>query len=487
MSPLPFDQPLTLADLDPELDELASSYLRAAGVPGASIAIVLRDGSYHGSFGVKSIETSEPVRAETAFNIGSCSKAFTTTAMASLVAEGRVGWDEPVVRHVPEVRFPAAIARDGVTLRDLGANRLGLPRVGLVEYGFDFRLTPARILSGLEHTAPIARVGERFTYFNPGFITLGIAVGRITGLGFLEALKHRLLAPLGMTSTSGGSAARTALQDLASWHCSVDGRVRAIDTVFSDLYLGAGTLVMSSLDALRWLRFQLGEGAVGDREIVARDALRETHAPQIEARPGTDIVSLFYPASPKGAYALGWALSEFEGHPLVAHSGADLGCSAMTMLFPESRLGIAVATNVSGGNSHVLAFAIAAHLLGVPARDWGAWFADAIDRASPAAPPWEPGPNRSPEHAYRGRYVHPADGELVIEGHDGALRGRLVDGYRWTFTLDPRGEDRFLVAFEHPEWRSGVPAWLSFTVENGRATSADLLRGPHPRTFQRID
>ena len=298
-------------------------------MPGASIAIVAGDRGYHYSYGVKSLRTGEPVTVNTAFNVGSCSKAFVSACVASLVADKRVSWDDPISKFVPEFQLYDPAVTKQVTLRDLSGNRLGIPRAGLTEFGFDPSQAVGPALEGLRYTAPICGLRERHTYVNGGHTAVALAAGRITGQGFIATLRERLLAPLGMNCTSGGLAARDDLPDQAGWHCVADGQVTAIDTVYSDWYLGGGGMSVSGADALQWLRLHLNGGVVDGQQVIARDALLETHTPQIVALPGKDIISLFHPGAHMAAYGLGWAMTELEGHPLVIHSGGDFGIAAM--------------------------------------------------------------------------------------------------------------------------------------------------------------
>jgi CubicO group peptidase (beta-lactamase class C family) len=129
--------PRSMDFLDARLKPVCDAYLQPAQVPGASLAIIAGDRSYHYAYGAKSIITREPVTPNTAFNFGACSKAFVSATMASLVADKQVSWDDPISKFVPEFQLydPAVTAQ--LTLRDLSGNRLGIPRAGLTEFGFD--------------------------------------------------------------------------------------------------------------------------------------------------------------------------------------------------------------------------------------------------------------------------------------------------------------------------------------------------------------
>ena len=473
----PRPAPASLDLLDVRLRLVCDAHLRAAKVPGASIAVVAQDKAYHYAYGVISHAQPHPVTAHTSFNIGSCSKAFVSATLASLVAEGLANWDDPLSRWVPEFQLydPAITAM--VTLRDVCGNRLGLPRAGLTEYGFRPEIPVERILRGLQHTQPMAPLRQRFTYVNAGHTAAAIAAGRITGKGFLQALRERLLAPLGMTGTSGGIAAKTELPEQAGWHVPDGEQVVELPRVYTDNCLGSGGMVVSGVDALQWLRLHLGGGTVDGREIVARAALLETHQPQAVASPGKDLLSLFNPHAHLGAYALGWAVSDLEGEPMICHSGSDQGVCALTLLLPRRGIGIAVYLNMLAPGVTPLAYALAATLLGARPRDWTAVFADAAKAIAPP-PLREAAPGVQPQHplqAYAGVYEHPADGALRIE-HDGqGLSGNLVDGDAMTFRLAPLGDNEFAIQFAQLPSRIallGLRMVFDFDAGSGSAHTA---------------
>src|ERR1700723_275412 len=110
------------------LDQYISSSMKDWRVPGASVAIV-RDGAvvYMKGFGVRDIRTNQPVTADTLFDIGSCTKAFTSAAVAMLVDEGKMQWDGKVSGYIPFFRLSDPLANQNVTVRDLLTHRTGVP------------------------------------------------------------------------------------------------------------------------------------------------------------------------------------------------------------------------------------------------------------------------------------------------------------------------------------------------------------------------
>jgi len=487
---------LDLLDLlDPRLAPQCTAILRATQVPGASVAVVAGDKGYHFAHGVRSITSNEPVTLDTGFNIGSCSKAFASAALASLVAEGLCSWDDPITRWVPEFQLHDPQITAMATLRDLSANRLGLPEAGLTSSGFDPSFPPEHTFERLKHTPPAFPFRSRFVYVNAGHAANAVAAGRITGKDTVATLRERILAPLGMHGSTAGAGTPNDVAERAGWHVVLDGQAVAIDEVFTDQYTGSGGIVVSGRDALQWLRLHLNGGLVDGVQVIAREALLETHQPQAMAQAGREPPSLFYPRAWMAAYALGWAVSDFEGHPLVMHSGSDLGIQAQTLLLPRAGIGVAVYGNSIGGGPGPLAaaFAVAATLLGLAPRDWLAYFQSLRPQAPPTAPLALMPLSEGELAAYAGCYEHPADGPLDVRVSEGRLKAVLRKAYRMDFDLLPLpgpGEHRFAMQFSTPEWR-GVAAnerlEVGFTVKQGRVIRADMPGHFQGRPFLRVD
>ena len=115
------------------LDARAARRLEGAGHRGRRGA--RRRGGARRGFGLRDVEAELPVTPETLFAIGSATKAFTATVLATLADEGKLDWDEPVRTYLPDFRLYDEFASERVTPRDLVTHRSGLPRHDLVWYG----------------------------------------------------------------------------------------------------------------------------------------------------------------------------------------------------------------------------------------------------------------------------------------------------------------------------------------------------------------
>src|SRR5436305_12442042 len=110
--------------------------MKAWSVSGAAVVVVRGDRvTYCKGHGVRRAGGDDPVTADTLFAISSCSKAFTTAAMALLADEGKLGWDDRVREHLPWFRLSDPLVTQEVRLRDLVCHRTGLAGHELLWHG----------------------------------------------------------------------------------------------------------------------------------------------------------------------------------------------------------------------------------------------------------------------------------------------------------------------------------------------------------------
>jgi CubicO group peptidase (beta-lactamase class C family) len=106
--------------------------LEELNVPGVAVGIVV-DGKavFVRGYGVRDKARNLPVTEETVFSVGSCTKGFTCLLIDQLVSEGKLAWDDPVVKHLPEFQLSDPVLASKITIRDLAAHRTGLPNISI--------------------------------------------------------------------------------------------------------------------------------------------------------------------------------------------------------------------------------------------------------------------------------------------------------------------------------------------------------------------
>lgn len=445
MSSLTLSLLLALATPPPDeraIDAAVRHALKLWSVPGTAVVIVKDDRVvYCQGYGVRHTDKDDPVTPDTLFALSSGSKAFTSAALALLVEEGRLHWDDPVQKHLPWFRLADDLVERDVTLRDLLCHRTGLAGHELLWRRAPW--SPEEAVRRLRHL-PLSRpFRTTLQYQSTTFAAAGLAAARAAGTSWPDLVRNRLLRPLDMPSTCLSDAEAARADNRASPHrMSRDRFVEAMprhDTLHPD---PAVTIHSTARDLSKWLRFHLREG----KPLVAAKHLRETHSPQMVIRLTPEQQAVF-PDTTQLTYALGWAVHDYRGLKHVSHGGAIDGIRVHLTFVPERRLGVAVLTNLDRTPMAIaLANTLVDQQLGFPKRDWHAVYRKLQDELGAIARHkfeerlktrrLNTKPSRDLP-AYAGTYDHPAYGTITL-----ALAGGKLT-WRW------RGEEAALEHLHH--------------------------------------
>jgi CubicO group peptidase (beta-lactamase class C family) len=356
------------------LDQYIHSSMKDWKVPGAAVAIV-HDQSvvFMKGFGVRDIRTGKPVTADTLFDIGSCTKAFTAASIAMLVDEGKMKWDGRVDEYVPFFHLHDPLADEYVTLRDLLSHRTGLPGTDLIWYGAPY--TREEIIRRMRYAKPDAGFRAKFQYQNVMFVVAGYAVGQVSGGTWDEFVKQHIFAPLGMTDSDTSAVDAQRSPDFATPHREKpDGAVEAIPWRNIDDAGPAGSINSSVRDMAKWITLQLNDGVYEGKRLISAKNVEEMHTPQMVIAPKGELPQVFFPDSKLLSYGLGWFIEDYRGHQLILHPGDIDGFSAMVALIPDLHTGFVVLVNLGNTYRQVLSYHIADTLLHLPPVDWSARF-----------------------------------------------------------------------------------------------------------------
>ncbi|HEX6913051.1 MAG TPA: serine hydrolase domain-containing protein, partial [Longimicrobium sp.] len=299
------------------MDAYAEQAMRDWRVPGMAMAVVKDDSVvYMRGFGTRTVGRDEPVDAHTSFAIASTTKAFTATAIAMLVDEGRVRWDDPVSMHIPGFRVAADPGlASALTVRDLLSHRTGLPTADLLWYASGS--SSEDILRRLRYVRPFASPRTRYQYNNNAYMLAGMVVQHASGMPWAEFVRTRILQPLGMDETLTGFAGLDARGNVATPHLEVRDTVRPIRYLDFDNIGPAGSINSSVHDMAKWIRAQLAGGWAPGGSLVSERQLQEMLTPQFLIPQAQ-----FYPAARLArpnftAYGLGWFLQDYRGRKVA--------------------------------------------------------------------------------------------------------------------------------------------------------------------------
>lgn len=327
-----------------QLDAFIQNAMSSTGVPGLAVAVVFQDEVVHlAGYGVREVGKSDLVDADTVFQLASLSKPISSTAIAEVVGAGAVTWDSRICDLTPDFALFDPWASREVTLRDMFSHRSGLPGFAgddLSDLGYDREA----VLHRLRFLQPASSFRSTYAYANFGMTAAAVATATAAGTVWEELIATRLYQPLGMTNTSSRFDDFMAAANRARSHALVDGAFVARYQSQPDAESPAAGVSSTARDLAQWVRLQLGNGTVDGTEIVAAEALAETHRPHIAAnRPENPEVAR------TGFYGLGWDVNyDTQGRVRLAHSGAFIqGVGTTVYLLPAEQLGIVVLTNGS--------------------------------------------------------------------------------------------------------------------------------------------
>jgi CubicO group peptidase (beta-lactamase class C family) len=461
---------LGVAPRKDDLDPLVAAALRAWDVPGAAVAVVRDDRiEYLAGHGVKKLDDKGAITPDTLFPMGSCTKGFTTTALAMLVDQGKLDWDDPVRKHVPFFHLSDPLADNVVTLRDLLCHRTGVGTHDLFWYRAPWPPEEAvRRVAFLPLSRPFRTA---FQYQSTMFTAAGLAVGSASGTSWANFVEKRLFAPLGM-KTAGCSTNGLKTEDRARGH-RLNGRGN-LEPVAEWLPLvkpdAATSIHASARELCAWLRLHLNEGVFESKRLVSARSLRETHTPQMVI-PLVGPERGLHPDSVQMSYGLAWVIEDYHGWKIVAHAGVLEGFRVQLTLVPKARLGLVVLANRHATRMNLaLSYSLLDRFLDVKKRDWNRYLLEQMKKDQAAAEKEEQerlaerhkGTKPSlPLTGYVGAYEHPAygtarlsleRGELVFRwgNFSGAmehfhfdtfvLHGETIGGTMLTFALNSAGE-----------------------------------------------
>jgi CubicO group peptidase (beta-lactamase class C family) len=301
---------------------------QAARLPSVSAAVVRRGAPvWAGAVGLADAGSGRAATPETQYRIGSITKTFTTVAILQLAADGALGLDDPLERHLPEA--PAGSA----TLRRLLSHLSGLPREPEGEI-WETLVAPTveELLARFAETEPVLPQHVAHHYSNLAFGLLGEVVARAGGRPYRAHVEERILRPLGLARTTWGPVAPYALGYFVEPYADVlrEEAVLELRGVES-----AGQLWSTTADLCRWATFL----AAGDPAVLAAEDVEAMWFPHGFYDPETWLL----------AWGLGLMLYREGDLILGGHGGAMPGHLAGVAVDRKSKVAAAALVNSSAG------------------------------------------------------------------------------------------------------------------------------------------
>jgi CubicO group peptidase (beta-lactamase class C family) len=458
----------------PDFETWVESEMERWRLPGMAIGIV-RDDSlvYARGFGVRRLGSPERVDENTVFGVASTSKAMTAAALAMLVDEGRLHWDDPVIRYLPDFQLSDPWVSEHVTIRDLLTHRVGVGRITGNRLRFIPNRTRAELLHQMRYHEFERPFREGYVYSNAMYTVAGEVVAAVSGMSWDRFLRERLFQPLGMDRSSTGIDALVDDPNTAWPHQEIDGEIVEIPRRDWTVAAPSAAVNTSVREMSAWMRMNLGEpGVHRGLRLVSERSMLEMHSPQV-ALGGNALDGTAF-----SAYGLGWNLRQQEGRWIAQHSGATDGMNTLLVLVPSERLGVIVMTNSFNALMTAVANRIVDAALDAPERDWGAMIWDGHQRVRTLAQARRDSIHAArdasirpslPIAAYAGAYDHPLYLDAEVADQDGSLVLRLWDDPEMTADLEHWEGDRFRAVWRN---RSMREEFVDFEIGSGRTAAA---------------
>jgi CubicO group peptidase (beta-lactamase class C family) len=284
------------------------SFVDQGIVAGVVTLVADKDNVLHlAAVGKSDVSIGRPMQTNDLFWIASMSKPMTAVAVAMLKDEGKLSFDDPVAKYLPEFQDlwlvtnstadTRTLARPPrpITLRDLLTHTSGLgeyrvtgPHWTLAEMAKVFSREPLRF-------AP----GTRWSYSTAGLDTLGRVVEVVSGMPFDQFMQTRLFDPLGMKDTTFWVDPKDFSRFATPYNLEADTN-RLQPAVITYMYgtevtdrgrppLGGAGLFSTAEDVAKFYQMILNHGSFHGKQILQPDTVAEMLTKQtgdLRARAG---------------------------------------------------------------------------------------------------------------------------------------------------------------------------------------------------------
>lgn len=426
------------------IDAAVRATIERYQLPGIAVGVI-DDGKiiYARGHGETVAGSGDPVTTQTLFKIASNSKAMTAAVLARLVQQGKLRWDDPVVKHLPRFAMHDPWVTAHITVGDLLVHNSGLP-----EGGGDLMLWPEPnlfsrddILRGLRHIKPAYGFRSGYAYDNLLYVVAGQVAAAAGGASYEELVRRELFAPLALDGCRVGEFRLAEAGSVAQPHMREGGRNVAMRrdaaTVPEIASAAAGGIRCNLDDMLAWAGNWLQPGDA--QKAWLGDAQRaelwkpRTPMPISAQRKRWDNTHYY-------AYAYGFRLADADGAWTVSHTGTLGGMYSMMMLVPDRRSGFVLMINGDGDRARSVLGEALLKLFTAPARSLGvAGYADELAKPATSAAATRP---KLPDIAARRPVAAPEMRQWLGTWRDpwfGDVRVCAVgDGVEWRSLKSPK-------------------------------------------------
>ena len=342
-------------------------------IPGMAI-VIIKDTQivFSEGYGVRNSNSGEKVDTNTIFGIASNTKAMTATALAMLVDEGKISWDDKVRKYLPWFRLYNPYVSEETTIRDLLCHRVGLVTFSgdLLWYGSNY--SREEVIRRARYLKPTYDFRSGYGYSNIMFITAGEIIPVVTGQSWDNFVKEKFFKPLGMNNTSTSISSFQGNNNIVTGHIKFEENQVPVPWINWDNMGPAGSVNSSVADMSKWIMLQLNRGTFNKNIFFSKTSSTEMWTVQNPFKVSDKSLEIF-PSMHFSGYGLGWSLFDYHGRKITTHGGGMDGQISRVVLVPEENLGIVILTNSINSLPTYLMYEILDRYFGAEAKDWSSW------------------------------------------------------------------------------------------------------------------
>jgi len=326
--------------------------------PALGVAVV-KDGAtvLARGYGVK--VQGKPARADehTLFAIASNTKNVTAAALAILVDEGKVKWDEPVRTYLPGFTLSDPYIGEHITVRDTLSHRAGFGLgAGDLLFWPNSDRTRAEVLAQAAFVPIEDGFRARYHYCNLMFVVAGAVLEAVSGMSWEAFIQTRILDKVGMTETVPlarlADASKSALPHgrvgpPLRYQGAMTQIAKSIVEVWNwDSAAAAGGICTTPTDWAKWIAVRLNDGKLPDgTRLYSEDAAREMYRPNVIVGSSAGPTAELPNRSIASTYAMGLQVQDYRGERIASHGGGSPGGISATVLIPGRKTGFSVFSN----------------------------------------------------------------------------------------------------------------------------------------------
>ncbi len=423
-------------DLITAFDKYVEESRQKFEVPGCAVAVV-KDGEiqFIKGYGNLAVDDDRSVDTKTLFGMMSTTKAMTAVALGILVDQGKIKWEDRVIQHLPNFQLYDPFVTREARVKDLLTHNLGLGNADFL-WAYNAKADQDFILKQMRLAEPVYSLRNGFIYQNIMYLVAGMVIEEVSGMTWERFMKEHVYQPLSMENTFPNLAYSTQYHNRSKAHWHTDNGIVSIPEMPADAIGPAGATWSTAEDVAKWMLFLLGDGKVGEQQVLQSETLAEMFKPQV-ILPETQ----FYPTAQLTkphwmTYSLGWFQQDYRGEFLSFHTGSLAGRTAIVGLLPDHDFGFYFFGNLDHAElRHALMLKSIDHFVFEDnQRDWSEEIFDLYagikavgEKNAATIDSLRIDGTQATKNlrAYSGTYEHPYYGKIKIDFTDGLLLAHI--------------------------------------------------------------